>query len=116
MDSSDSDFTEFEQPSVAAIVSIWSRLKELLACFETVETTHYVSRCMSLAERLAAKTEPIVIAEELVLAIQSELPIPVTPSQLPTTGVLGLCVNLATILRHDEEDPIECIVRTFSDS
>ena len=63
-----------------------------------------------------ARNEEHVTAADVVAAIQSELPIPTTASEVPVTGVLGLCVNLATIVRHDEEDPIELILRAFNGS
>ena len=58
---------------------------------------------------------PPVSGEDLIGALQSELPIPISISELPRTGVLGLCVNLITIVRHDEVDPVEHILRAFEE-
>ena len=99
----------------ATPVSIWSLLKELIWTFDSPTSKYYVERCISLIDRLVAQTEPLVTATDLVGAIQSELPIPASSSQLPPTGLLGLCVNLATIVRHNEEDPAEYILRALSD-
>jgi hypothetical protein len=96
-------------------LSIWSRLIELMGTFDSPQTRHYVGHCISLAERIASQTEPLVSPTELLVAIQSELPIPITSSSLPPTGLLGLCVNLATITCHVEEDPIEDILRIYSE-
>jgi hypothetical protein len=57
-----------------------------------------------------------VSGTDLVAAIQSELPIPTTISELPSSGILGLCINLITIVHAEEEDPVECIVRAFEDA
>ena len=58
---------------------------------------------------------PPVSGEDLIGALQSELPIPISISELPRTGVLGLCVNLITIVRLDEVDPVEHILRAFEE-
>ncbi len=44
------------------------------------------------------------------------IPIPTKSAKLPPTGLLGLCVNLATIVRNDEVDPVECLIRALSEA
>ena len=56
---------------------------------------------------------PEVSGADLIGALQCELPIPISISELPATGVLGLCVNLITIVHHDEVDPVEHILKAF---
>jgi hypothetical protein len=68
-----------------------------------------------LAERLALRTEQHISGAELISAIQGELHIPTSVSELPPTGILGLRVNLITIVHHDEEDPLELILRALED-
>jgi hypothetical protein len=43
------------------------------------------------------------------------MPILTTIAELPPTGILGLCVHLATITHRDEEDPVECLIRALSE-
>jgi hypothetical protein len=57
----------------------------------------------------------MVCGRDLIDAIQSELPIPASQSELPLTGILGICVNLITIVHNYEEDPIEVILRVLSE-
>jgi hypothetical protein len=33
--------------------------------------------------------------------------------ELPPVGVLGLCVNIITIVRNDVEDPIEFVLKAL---
>jgi hypothetical protein len=75
----------------------------------------YVERCIALAKRLISNTDPLPSGAELVGAIQNDLAIPTSQSELPPAGILGLCVNLITIVSHDSEDPIEMILTTLSD-
>ena len=56
----------------------------------------------------------MVCAEDLVAAIQTELDIPTSVSEIPPSGVLGILVNLITIVAHSEEDPIEQICSAFT--
>jgi hypothetical protein len=70
---------------------------------------------MTLVERITSNTESLISGADIVNAIQGEVPIPTEISVLPDAGVLGLCINLITIVCHDEEDPIECILRVFID-
>jgi hypothetical protein len=88
---------------------------EFIRTLDSVVTKEYVNRCADLAERLASNAEPQVSGEDLIAAIQEEVPIPTTISDLPPTGLLGLCVNLVTIVHHEEEDPIENVLRTLSE-
>jgi hypothetical protein len=83
--------------------------------FDSPVSKAYVSRCISLVESIASRTEPPISGLDLVSAIQEEVPIPTTISGLPPNGILGLCVNLITIVRHDEEDPVELIMRVLKD-
>jgi hypothetical protein len=101
--------------SAALQSTIWSRLTELMGSFESEVTTSYVSTCIALVEKIASKAQPLVRGTDLIYAIQAELPIPTSASELPPAGVLGVCINLITIVRHGEEDPIECILTAFSD-
>ena len=87
----------------------------MLTQFDSPTTKLYVGRCIALAERLNCNAEPLPSGEELVDTIQNELVIPTSPSELPPAGVLGLCVNIITIVRHDSEDPIEFIMKTLAD-
>ncbi len=86
-----------------------------MASFDSHETRNYVGRCISLAEKLATEIEPTITPTDLIVAIQSELPIPITLSELPPTGILGMIVNLSTIVSNDAEDPIEYVEKTFFD-
>jgi hypothetical protein len=95
--------------------TIWSRMIEVLGQFDSPVTKTYVSRCVALIERIVSNAEPLVSGADIVMAIQSELAIPSKESELPAVGLLGLCINLITIVRHDEEDPVECILRGFDD-
>jgi hypothetical protein len=83
--------------------------------FDSPTTKDYIKRCIHLAESSASKTVPPISGEELVTAIQSELHVPTAVSELPPSGILGLGINLITIVHHDEEDPIELILRTLKD-
>ena len=65
-------------------------------------------------EKILSKTEPLPTGNDLVATIQNELNIPTTASELPSVGVLGLCINLITIVRNDDEDPIELIMNAFN--
>jgi hypothetical protein len=96
-------------------LSVWARLIDLIKTFDSPGTEDYVGRCISLVERLVAQTDPPVTGAEVIGAIQSELPIPTSTADLPPTGVLGLCVNIATIVSHDEEDPVESIIKALRD-
>ena len=49
----------------------------------------------------------MVCGAELVSAIQAELAIPTVIAELPPSGLLGICVNLITVVHHAEEDPVE---------
>jgi hypothetical protein len=93
--------------------TIWSRLIELMSSFDSQTTKIYVRRCIALAERLVTNTEPVPHGVELVGTIQNEMKIPGTASELPPVGVLGLCVNVITIVRNDSEDPMEFILNAL---
>jgi hypothetical protein len=87
-----------------------------MGTFDSPSTKLYVGRCIGLVETIVSNTQPQLNAEDLVEAIQSELKTPSQTSELPPVGVLGLCVNVITIVRNDFEDPIESIMKAFSDS
>jgi hypothetical protein len=86
-----------------------------MAQFDSPVTKYYLERCIGLVERLITNVEPLPSGADLVGSIQNDLSIPTSASELPTTGVLGLCVNLITIVSQDEEDPIELLLTTLSD-
>jgi hypothetical protein len=115
MDVSTPNHTDCSSSPRETIVSVWCRVKDLIATFDSPGTRHYVARCISLVERLVGQTHPPVTAADVVAAIQSELPLPASVEDLPPTGVLGLCINVATVVSHDEEDPVESIIRALSD-
>ena len=83
--------------------------------FDSPTTKLYVGSCIALAKRLVSNTVPLPSGAELVGTIQNDLAIPTSVSELPPAGILGICVNLITIVSHDSEDPIEIILRTLSD-
>jgi hypothetical protein len=66
-------------------------------------------------DRIVSKAEPVVSGVDLVAAIQSELPIPTSTLELRPAGLLGICVNIITIVSNAEEDPIECILKVLND-
>ncbi len=43
------------------------------------------------------------------------MPIPTEVAELPPTGILGLCVNIATIVHVDVEDPVECLIMALTE-
>jgi hypothetical protein len=65
-------------------------------------------------ERVVSRAEPLVRGADLVAAIQSELPIPTSTLELRPAGLLGICLNIITIVNNAEEDPIECILTVFN--
>jgi hypothetical protein len=83
--------------------------------FKTPITEEYVARCIGLAERLNSRTDPPVSGVDLIGVIQEELPIPTSISELPPTGILGLCVNMITIVCKAEEEPMERILRALEE-
>jgi hypothetical protein len=101
--------------SAALETTIWSRLIELMGSFDCAVTKNYVSACIALVEKIVSKAQPLVCGADLICAIQTEVPIPTSASELPPAGLLGVCVNLITIVRHAEEDPIECILTALTD-
>jgi hypothetical protein len=114
MDASLPNSFSSESTPAALQASIWSQLIELMATFDSATTKNYVSACIALVEKIVSKAQPQICATDLINAIQTELPIPTSASDLPPAGLLGLCVNLITIVRHSEEDPIECILAGFT--
>jgi hypothetical protein len=86
-----------------------------MGTFDSPTTKLYVGRCIALAERIVSNTEPLPKGIDLVATIQNELKIPATASELPPVGVLGLCINLITIVRNDSEDPMEFILNALID-
>jgi hypothetical protein len=74
-----------------------------------------VAACIALVNRILSKTEPTVCGEDLVEALQTELPIPTSASDIPSSGLLGVCVNLVTIVCHAEEDPIEYVLAALTE-
>jgi hypothetical protein len=107
MDTGSSKLAPDQQSSGADHTSIWASLVQVLSSFDGPITKHYVGSCIALVKRIEANVEPLVTGSDLVGAIQAELPIPTSASELPPSGLLGLCVNLITIVMHTEEDPIE---------
>ena len=93
--------------STASKTSIWSCLLEVMASFDSPITRHYIARCNSVVERMLSNDDPKICGEDLVTTLQSELPIPTSASQVPISGILGLCVNMITIVYNSEEDPVE---------
>jgi hypothetical protein len=83
--------------------------------FDSPTTKDYISTCISLAERIASRADQAISGADLVTAIQSELHIPIAVSELPPSGILGLGINLITIVSHDEEDPVELIMSAFKE-
>jgi hypothetical protein len=105
-----------DQPNSGDLkASIWGRLIDVLAQFDSPATKYYLEKCNALVERLITNVKPLPTGADLVGSIQNELHIPTSASELPTTGVLGLCVNLITIVCQEEEDPIELILSSLSD-
>jgi hypothetical protein len=78
-------------------------------------TKLYVGSVIALAKKLLSNAEPLPSGADLVGTIQNDLAIPTSVSDLPPAGILGVCVNLVTIVSHDSEDPIEIILKTLSD-
>jgi hypothetical protein len=68
-----------------------------------------------MVERIMAKADPMVCGEDLVSALQTELTIPTSASDMPSSGLLGVCVNLVTIVCHAEEEPIEYFLTALTD-
>jgi hypothetical protein len=87
--------------------TIWSSLVHLITSFDCPITKSYVDSCIAIVKKIESNTEPPVSGADLVAAIQTELPIPTSASELPPSGLLGLCVNFITIAHHAQEDPIE---------
>lgn len=87
--------------------SIWTSLLQLITSFDCPITKCYVDNCIAIVKKIESNTEPRVSGADLVAAIQTELPIPTSTSELPPSGLLGICVNFITIVHHTEEDPIE---------
>ena len=102
--------------SGALSTGIWNRFIELMNSFDSPITKNYVTTCTKLVEKIVLRAQPLVTGTDLVTAIQTEVPIPTLPSELKPTGLLGLSVNLITIVLHAEEDPIECIVRALTET
>ncbi len=88
----------------------------MMGTFDGPTTNNYVNSCIALVMRIINHSEPQVSGADLVSSIQTELAIPTVLSEIPPAGLLGLCVHLITIVQHDEEDPIECIVRALTDA
>ncbi len=95
---------------------IWSRLIELMNSFDCPTTKNYVTTCITVVDRIILKAHPLVTGIDLVTAIQTEVPIPTLASELKPVGILGLIVNLITIVVHSEEDPIESIVSSLKEA
>ena len=72
-----------------------------MGTFESPTAKLYVGRCIGLAKRIVSNTEPLPKGVDLAAAIQDEMKIPAAASELPPVGVLGLCVNVITIVRND---------------
>ena len=81
--------------------------------FNSPITKQYVEKCIAVAERLVSNSKPLPSGADLVGAIQSELMITNLSLELPPVGVLGLCVNIITIVRNDVEDPIEFVLKAL---
>jgi hypothetical protein len=86
---------------------IWPVLVQLLGSFDGPITKQYIASCIDVVKRIEYNAEPQISGADLVGALQAELPIPTSASELPPSGLLGLRVNLITIVHHAEEDPIE---------
>jgi hypothetical protein len=115
MHSTWSSSTHAVSSSEASKPTLWSRLNEVLGSFDCAITKHYVAKCMELVEKVVSKAEPHVRGADLIAAIQSEMPIPTSTLELHPTGLLGMCVNIITIVSNAEEDPIECISKALND-
>jgi hypothetical protein len=94
----------------------WASLVQLLNSFDGPITKQYVGNCIAVVKSIESKSEPLVSGADLVSAIQAEMPIPTSASELPPSGLLGLRVNLITIVHHAEEDPIEEAVAALKDA
>jgi hypothetical protein len=70
----------------------------VISSFDCAITKDYVAACIAIVEKIVLKAQPLVTGTDLVTAIQTELPIPTSDLELPPTGLLGLCVNLITIV------------------
>ena len=100
--------------STSSKKSIWSSLLQVIASFDSPITKNYIAACNSYVERILSKSDPTICGEDLVSVLQTELPIPTSVSQLPPSGILGICVNLITIVVHSEEDPVELVLDAFT--
>jgi hypothetical protein len=101
--------------SASLETSIWSRLIEVISSFDCAITKDYVAACIAIVEKIMSKEQPLIIGTDLIAAIQTELPIPTSAIELAPAGLLGVCINLITIVQPTEEDPIECILSALID-